>query len=497
MAQVNEAIQSTMRRQDSATGIRDISPSQGKNGDPTSDGLDLTVLGVCTGTGLGYLECALVRFGQRSPSAPLRVKLQKVSAWLNSFHPTAYLLSVQFDRIPVPVSVRDSVVNYLRTGRRTSRPAPRLDDLLGRLFSEGIKSFCSKHGFDLASIDILGTHSETLRLLRAQANLDGAREHPLHWNTMVAAETGVSTVFDFKIVERAILRPHIHPTTYVDRIFLRHATKFRVCLDIDELANLSFIPAHGNDGARATISRNVGPGSLLIDYAMRYCTSNDQTEDNDGKVGALGKVNQDMVNRYLDAHDYLRQPPSMSIATEMFGDHEAQQLIDDCLYANMSDADTVATITRVTAQNILKQYQRLLALFFPPGQKVDELFICGPGARNANIIDYLESELPESVITKPLHDIGISGDAHEAVCYAFLALEAMLSQTTHAFDAPLAPNSAYPNADAVRARVVPGKRWNGLLSHVLEFSGGRQIHVATDVRITGSLEAGVQGMDIR
>jgi hypothetical protein len=60
----------------------------------------------------------------------------------------------------------------------------------------------------------------------------------------------------------------------------------------------------------------------------------------------------------------------------MFGDHEAQQLIDECLYSNMSEIDTLATVTRITAQNILKQYRRLLQLFFQPDQQVDELFIC-------------------------------------------------------------------------------------------------------------------------
>jgi Tfp pilus assembly PilM family ATPase len=78
----------------------------------------------------------------------------------------------------------------------------------------------------------------------------------------------------------------------------------------------------------------------------------------------------------------------------------------------MSEIDTLATVTRITAQNILKQYRRLLQLFSQPDQQVDELFIGGRSARNSNIIDYLESELPESVIMKPLSDIGIPGDAH-------------------------------------------------------------------------------------
>ncbi|KAJ4384703.1 hypothetical protein N0V86_000304 [Didymella sp. IMI 355093] len=470
-----------MRRQDSATDVRGISPSKVETGNhPSKNGIDLTVLGVCTGTSLGHLDCALVRFGQKTPSAPLHVKLQ------------------QFDSISVPAPVRNSIINYLRYGgRRKFKPAPHLDDLLGSLFSDGIKAFCRKHNVEPSSIDLVGTRSEALKISNAQHNIDGAQEHTPSWNTIVAAETGISTVYDFTTIESGVARPHVHPVTYVDRIFLRHPSKFRVCLNIDEIASLSFIPMHGDDGARASMSHNVGPGSLLIDYAIRYCTSNDQSEDHDGKVGSLGTVDQGIVDRFLASHDYLLSPPSRSIATEMFGDHEAQQLIDDCLYNNLSDADTLATVTRATAQNIIKQYYRLLEGFFPSDQKVDELFICGPSARNLNIIDYLESVLPESVITKPLHDIGIPGDAHEAMCYAYLALEAVLTQPMEVTEAPSASNSLHPNVDAIRAHFIPGRGWDELISTVVEFSGGQRIPVATDVRIAGSLEAAVQGMDIR
>jgi 1,6-anhydro-N-acetylmuramate kinase len=394
--------------------------------------------------------------------------------------------------------VRNSIINYLRFGgRRKFKPAPHLDDLLGSLFSDGIKAFCHKHSVEPSSIDLVGTRSEALKISNAQHNIDGAQEHTPSWNTIVAAETGISTVYDFTIIERGVARPHVHPVTYVDRIFLRHPSKFRVCLNIDEIASLSFIPMHGDDSAHASMSRNVGPGSLLINYAMRYCTSNDQYEDYDGKVGSLGTVDQDIVDRFLASHDYLLSPPSRSIATDMFGDHEAQQLIDDCLYHNLSDVDALATVTRITAQNILNQYRRLLQMFFPPDQKVDELFICGLSARNSNIIDYLECELPESVITKPLHDIGIPSDAHEAMCYAHLALEAVLTRTTEAIEAPSASSSLHSNAGAVRAKFVPGRGWGELISTLVEFSGGQRIPIATDVRIAGSLEAAVQGMGIR
>jgi hypothetical protein len=81
LAPVNKVSKPTMRRKNLAIDNRDVSPGQGKSGRSTEDTLDTTVLGVCTGTGLGYLDYALVRFSQSSPSDSLRVKLQQVSSY--------------------------------------------------------------------------------------------------------------------------------------------------------------------------------------------------------------------------------------------------------------------------------------------------------------------------------------------------------------------------------------------------------------------------------
>lgn len=362
---------------------------------------------------------------------------------------------------------------------------------MGRLFSGGIQTFCRKHGLDITSIDLVSTHCEALRRLVARTNHNNVREH-LHWSSIIAAGTGITTVFDFRILGREA-RPQTKPVSYFDRVLLQHPTKFRVCLNIEEIANLSFIPPCSNDNVRTTIAYDCGPGSLLIDYAMRYCISDNELVELNGNLAARGKVNQAVVDNFLRAHDYLRQLPPISIATEMFGDHEAQQLVDECLYSGMSEADTIATVTQVTAQNILKQYKRLLQLFFPPGQQVDELFVCGSTSHNSSIIKYLKSHLPERVVTRPIHDVGIPDDKHQAVCYAYLAFEAVLEQVTRPNGAV---NSTRPNTETVKAKVVPARGWKELVSHVVESSGGHPLHMATDLSIAGSLEAALERMVI-
>ncbi|KAK7177623.1 upf0075 domain protein [Paraphaeosphaeria sporulosa] len=82
-----------------------------------------------------------------------------------------------------------------------------------------------------------------------------------------------------------------------------------------------------------------------------------------------------------------------------------------------------ATFTRITAENIVRQYKRIVAAHCPKDHKIDELFICGPGALSVAIVDYLEEELPNELTTRPLHAIGIPREAKEAMCCALLGLE--------------------------------------------------------------------------
>lgn len=392
-------------------------------------------------------------------------------------------------------ATRTRILNLLREAQSKPALVTRINAQVGHMFSSSIRTFCQKHDIEIASIDFVGTHTPPLgRVYHPPAAK--AEHHPLGWNTIVKLDTGLTTVFDFTIIELAVVRAHISPVAFVDRLYLRHPDKFRACINIDELVNISFVSPASEDGVRATIARDCGPGSLLIDYAMRYCTSNAHGEDHEGKFSASGKVNQAIVDRFLDSHDYLRVAPPLNIAREMFGDHEAQRLVDECLFSSMCEADTVATITRITAQNILKQYRRLLDLFFPRGRKVDELFICGPSAQNPNIIDYLEDELPESVITKPLDDIGIPGDANEVVCYAHLALEAVLGQVTQPSN-PSVPTTRQPLDDAVRARIVRGENWQSLVDRVQRFSQGKPLHVTKDVQVTGNLTRGIGQLDLQ
>ncbi|KAF2851094.1 hypothetical protein T440DRAFT_68111 [Plenodomus tracheiphilus IPT5] len=471
-----------MRRADSAMEIADTTRNHARSGRRSLNGaLDIKSLGVYTGNGLNELNCALVQYRQDAPNAPLRVQV------------------LEHNKVPILPTVRLSLLNALRDVQSRSSTMPQFNAQLGYLFSSGIKTFCNKHAIKLGSIDLIGVHSSIVPARRRYPEEVSPTLHPFGWNATITAETGVTTIFDLAVLEHSASRLLASPSAFVDRLFLRHPSKFRACLNIGEIANLSFIPPLIENNSHSTITRDCGPGSLLIDYAMSYCTSNDHCEDNNGTYAARGTVNQDIVNRFLRSHDYLRALPPLSIAREMFGDHDGQRLLDECIYASMKEVDIIATVTRITAQNIVTQYRRLLAHYFPSGQQVDELFICGASAQNSNIIDYLEAELPESIITKPLDDIGIPGEANEAVCYAHLALETALAQATRP-DASSSSSSSAPTgtSDArIRGTILRGEKWEDLSARVLRFSEGKQLHLTQDVRCAGNLETSIKGLGLR
>lgn len=398
----------------------------------------------------------------------------------------------QYSEQPVPHSIRTPILNLLRGIQNKPPQVAQIHALLGKMYSDAIAIFCQSNNIDITSIDFVGTYTPNLGRFHAHPT-DGARSPAFGWNNVINQETSHTVVFDFFIIERAVIKRNISPVAFIDGLFLRHPEKFRACISIDELINISFIPPYSKANARVTLPRDCGPGSLLIDYAMRYCTSNDQGEDNEGTFGAQGKPNQSIVDRFLDSYDYMRVKPPLTIAREMFGDHEAQRVIDECLFSNMSDADTVATVTRITAQNIVRQYRRLLENLVPPDQKVDELFICGPGARNLSIIEYLEAEIPGSVVTKSLDDVGIPSEANEAVCYAHLALEAVLEQMTQSPDDVVSVDSEN-SEDAIRGRIIPGKKWQEVMDKVRRFSDGKPLNMTRDILFIENMTGAIEGL---
>lgn len=253
-------------------------------------------------------------------------------------------------------------------------------------------------------------------------------------------------------------QPRLRFMTLLHMLLFTHPTDFRVFLNIGEIATLSFFSASADHSNQPALFRHCGPGSLLIDYNTCYFAMHTSKDRHDSPA-TQGKVHQNVVDRFLDALDYLRIAPDMSMATEMFGSHEAQDFLDECYSLRMSETDTLATIARVTAQSIVKQYRRLLRHRFGDSKRVDQLYIYGAGSRNSDVVDYIRKELPESIIKAPADGLELQSHGYEPILDAQLAFEVIFGQALQCSAASSSEN-VWQCVYAVGGRVVCGAEWS-------------------------------------
>jgi 1,6-anhydro-N-acetylmuramate kinase len=324
------------------------------------------------------------------------------------------------------------------------------------------------------SIDLLATQVDSLPPSLFPGSAAGWKSGLVpalqNWTTAIAAETGITTVSNYPKSGRPIYPLFPVLSNSFDSLLLQHSTKLRVCLTINDVVNISIIPPSDVTWSKAFPSADCGPGTLFIDYAMRYATANRSEHDWDGSYGARGQINHSVVECFLSKYNYTHRTPSSSIATEMFGQHEAQDLIDECLYRRMSDLDTVATMTRITAENMVRQYCRFVNSHVPADAKVDEIFVCGPGAQNMAIVDHLEAVLPEDVVTRPLDDVGIPGNAKAAVGCAHMGLEMTLRCASAQRALPLSAEQRV----TLPGTIVGGRQWEEWRKRVANFCHGEE-----------------------
>lgn len=314
---------------------------------------------------------------------------------------------------PYPGAIRDAILGVSNT-TTTTAAISRLHFLLGELYARAVRETCDRRGIPLESIDLIGSHGQTIYHEGELAKVFGhqvASTLQIGEASVIAERTGIPVVSDFRPRDMAAGGKGAPLVPYVDYLLFRDRRRGRIALNIGGIANLTAIPANGKPGQ--VIAFDTGPGNMVMDTLAREHTGGKQGYDRGGRIAARGKLNRALL-RDLLADPYYAAPPPKTAGREQYGADFMARLKKSGLGAQ----DLMATAAVFTAASIAAAIDR----FVQPRMQVDDLIVSGGGVHNPGIMSHLAGFLPDiSVATSA--DYGINVDAKEALAFAMLAYQ--------------------------------------------------------------------------
>ena len=310
----------------------------------------------------------------------------------------------------------------------------RLEVEVGRAFADAAAALVRK--LRLKRVDFIGSHGQTVCHLPPTAGRSGKRskKKPLSQipstlqigdPAVIAAKLRCPVVHHFRQADMAVGGQGAPLVPWTDYVLFRDRRKSRVIQNIGGIANLTFLPPGGDVGN--VIAFDTGPGNMLIDSMTSTLTKGRQSFDRGGRIASNGRVHPALL-RHLMSHPFLDHPPPKSCGREQFGDSFATGLRKRFARQKISTPDWIATLTHYSVACMILAYAWLCdagRTSYPP---IDELILCGGGAKNATLVRQLQNCLDAAgrrVRVVPMDRLGISTQAKEGVSFAMLAAARM------------------------------------------------------------------------
>ena len=349
---------------------------------------------------------------------------------------------IAFQTFPYAARLRKELLAASADEKIGAAAISTLNFALGREFGRAAIEIARRAGVALSDVAFIGSHGHTFFHLPPRRATRGqlASTMQLGESAVIAAATGVPVVADFRTMDIAMggegapLAPLAHLWLFAD------PRRGRVVQNIGGIANATYIPPRASLDNPDLIAFDTGPGNGMIDALASRVSGGRMRMDRDGRLAARGHVNEPLLVKLMQ-HSYFRRPSPKSTGREEFGTHLLDRIVADARQMKVVDHDLIATVTALTARSIADACRRFI---FPRGP-VSQLIVTGGGAKNPTLMRMIATDLPDvEVITAK--DVGVDGDALEAVSFAILGYQMLRGRQGN-----------IPSVTGARAPAVLGK----------------------------------------
>lgn len=336
--------------------------------------------------------------------------------------------------IPFSDGVRARILDIAGGGFGGSRELGRMNALLGELYLDACEEVCRRAGVALSDIDLIGSHGQTVYHQPAREDYLGreiAATYQIGDVSVLCERIGAPAVSDFRVRDMAAGGQGAPLVPYTEYLLYRRENEDVALQNIGGMGNITFLPKGG--ALSELIAFDTGPGNVLIDAVVGRMSGGALRFDEGGRLAAAHPVSGPLL-AWLMEDEYLRLPPPKTTGREKYDRAFVEALYRRAGALSLSEGEVLATVTRYTAETIAYAVRHHLP-------RLPSILVAGGGGSyNHTLLAHLRELLPGLRVAVN-EDLGLDGDAKEAVAFAILANEAVHGICN---SAPAATGAAHP-----------------------------------------------------
>jgi anhydro-N-acetylmuramic acid kinase len=305
-----------------------------------------------------------------------------------------------------------------------------LDTLIGQAFSQAAQKAISDFSFEP---DLIVSHGQTLfHWIDATHHAKGTLQ--LGEASWIAEETGVQVLYNIRSRDVAAGGHGAPLVSVLDQLLLGHGERPEGALNLGGISNITIAGK-----SMAPLAFDIGPANGLLDAAISAYSNGKLSFDKDGEIAASGKVDADLLARFL-SEPYYSLPAPKSTGKELFHLPYVIQHAGEVGTWNINDI--MATLLELTVETVARQVEKF---------SLAKLYIAGGGSANPVMMARMRERLPECAVLS-ISDLGLDPRAKESVTFALIGF-----LTLHGLPGQI-PSCTGAQGERLLGALIPGSK---------------------------------------